>query len=65
MVLLLLDKEYGWKKQRLKKFIEHLQEEAELISVVDIIGKRADARKCVKYIKERYDIDLDKELSEI
>lgn len=54
VVLFSLETNYGWKRERLKAFVDNLHSTAEL----DIFGKSISTEQLIEHIKDRYGIDL-------
>lgn len=60
-VLYCLETCYGWKEQRLKKFLEYLHDTEELMVNPSPLHHRFNHLDNMKRMKERYNIDLNKE----
>ena len=60
-VLYAFDKTYGWKKKRLTRAFKVVND---MFKIMDAgcFGKKFNAEDNVKYIKETYGIDLEKEI---
>ena len=58
VVLYSLEINYGWKRERLKAFVNNLHSTAELACGTDIFGKSIDTEQLIAHIKNRYGIDL-------
>ena len=58
VVLFNLEINYGWKRERLKAFVNNLHSTAELVCGTDIFGKSIDTEQLIFHIKDRYGIDL-------
>lgn len=61
IVLTTLDKSYGFRKKRLKKFIKEVEAISKLMVDNPMRGE-FDAYKCVDYLKSKYGIDLRQEV---
>ena len=61
IMLTTLDKTYGWRKKRLKKFIKEVEAMSKLMVDNPMRGE-FDAYKCEEYLKNKYGIDLRKEV---
>lgn len=59
LVLCVLDKDYGWRKKRLRAFTEHFKEFSAFVDMGKILGNQIDTWTCVEYIKDKYNIDLE------
>lgn len=60
-VLITLDKSYGFKKQRLKSFLDQLHATCDLMNEPTVLTHRWTVDDNIKYLKDKYDIDLTKE----
>ena len=60
-VLKTLETCYGWKEQRLKQFIQHLHDTEDLMVNPSPLHHRFTHLDNEKYMKETYNIDLEKE----
>lgn len=58
VVLFSLETNYGWKRDRLKAFVNNLHSTAELASGTDIFGKSISTEQLIEHIRDRYGIDL-------
>lgn len=58
VVLFSLETNYGWKRDRLKAFVDNLHSTAELASGTDIFGKSISTDQLIEHIRDRYGIDL-------
>ena len=58
VVLYSLEINYGWKRERLKAFVNNLHSTAELACGTDIFGKTIDTEQLISHIRDRYGIDL-------
>ena len=58
VVLYSLEINYGWKRDRLRAFVNNLHSTAELACGTDIFGKSIDTEQLISHIKDRYGIDL-------
>ena len=58
VVLYSLEINYGWKRDRLRSFVNNLHSTAELACGTDIFGKSIDTEQLIAHIKDRYGIDL-------
>lgn len=61
IVLITLEKTYGWKSKRLHDFIEAVNDMTKVLDK-STFRKSTDAEDAVKYIKNTYGIDLVNEL---
>ena len=61
MVLYTFDKNYGWKKKRLRKLFDSVND---MFKIMDsgCYGKTFNAVDIVDYVKKHYDIDLEEEI---
>lgn len=65
MVIKVLDDEYGWKKQRLQKFIENFTKHTIGFEDVDPYGERyAEMSDYAEYFKDQYGIEFSDEQME-
>ena len=58
VVLYSLEINYGWKRDRLRAFVNNLHSTAELACGTDIFGKSIDTEQLISHINDRYGIDL-------
>ena len=65
VVLYSLEINYGWKRDRLRSFVNNLHSTAELACGTDIFGKSIDTEQLISHIKNRYGIDLRSEVKEL
>ncbi len=61
IMLTTLDKSYGFRKKRLKKFIKEVEAMSRLMVDNPMRGE-FDAYQCEEYLKSKYGIDLRKEV---
>ena len=61
VMLTTLDKTYGFRKKRLRKFIKEVEAMSRLMVDNPMRGE-FDAYKCEEYLKNKYGIDLRKEV---
>lgn len=61
VMLTTLDKTYGWRKKRLRRFIKEVEAISKLM-VNSTMRSDFDAYKCEEYLKDRYGIDLREEV---
>ena len=61
IMLTTLDKSYGFRKKRLKKFIKEVEAMSRLMVDNPMRGE-FDAYKCMDYLKDKYEIDLREEV---
>ena len=61
IMLTTLDKSYGWRKKRLKKFIKEVDAISRLMVDNPMRGE-FDAYKCADYLQDRFGIDLRQEV---
>ena len=61
VMLTTLDKTYGWRKKRLKKFIKEVDAMSRLMVDNPMRGEFG-TYKCVDYLQDKYEIDLRKEV---
>lgn len=61
VMLATLDKTYGWRKKRLRRFIREVEAISKLM-VNSTMRSDFDAYKCVEYLRDRYGIDLRQEV---
>ena len=61
IVLTTLDKSYGFKKKRLRKFIKEVEAMSRLMVDNPMRGE-FDAYKCMDYLEDKYEIDLREEV---
>ena len=61
MVLYTFDKNYGWKKKRLRRLFDSVND---MFKIMDsgCYGKTFNAVDIVDYVKKHYDIDLEEEI---
>ena len=59
-VLLTLERDYGWKRKRLKKFIANLQGWNDIMSQPTELTKTWTTNDNIRYFQEKYSIDLRK-----
>lgn len=57
-----LNKEFGFGDQRLKRFLSGVSSQF-VIMECGILGTKYNPLDCLKYLNDRYDIDVDKEFS--
>lgn len=62
-VLITLEKSYGFKKQRLKTFLDQLHATCDLMDKPTGLTHRWTVDDNIKYLKDKYDIDLKKEFT--
>lgn len=62
LVLFTLDKQYGFRKRRLWRFLGEMTASDKLLTD-GIFGKKANNEELLGYLKDRYYIDLEKELT--
>ena len=60
-VMIVHEKNDGWKDIRQKRFIENLKDYLSLMHSKDFFGREWDNDENIDYIKDRYGIDLRKE----
>lgn len=60
-VMVTLEQWYGWKEERLKKFVEHIHDTEDLMVKPSPLHHRFTHLDNLKHIKEKYNIDLRKE----
>lgn len=65
VVLFNLEINYGWKRDRLKAFVNNLHSTAELATDADIFGKSISTEQLISHIKDRYGIDLRAEIGKM
>lgn len=65
VVLFSLETNYGWKRDRLKNFVDNLHSTADLACGTDIFGKSIDTEQLISHIKDRYGIDLRAEVKKM
>lgn len=58
VVLFNLEINYGWKRDRLRAFMNNLHSTADLACGTDIFGKSIDTEQLISHIRDRYGIDL-------
>lgn len=61
VMLTTLDKSYGWREKRLRKFIKEIEVIVKLM-VSNSTRHGLDAYKCEEYLKNKYGIDLRQEV---
>ena len=61
VMLTTLDKSYGWREKRLRKFIKEVEVIVKLMVDNPMRGE-FDAYQCEEYLKNKYGIDLRKEV---
>lgn len=61
VVLVTLDKTYGFKGKRLKRFIQDVEANFKLI-IDNSFATKTDTQTYIDYIKDKYGIDLDEEI---
>ena len=61
VMLTTLDKSYGFRKKRLKKFIKEVEAMSKLMVDNPMRGE-FDTYKCMDYLKDKYEIDLREEV---
>lgn len=61
--LCVLNREYGFGMKRLKRFLDSVNSEFEIMDG-GFLGRNYDPLDCLKFLKEKYEIDVDKELNE-
>ena len=61
VMLTTLDKSYGWREKRLRKFIKEIEVIVKLM-VSNSTRHGLDAYQCEEYLKNKYGIDLRKEV---
>ena len=61
VMLTTLDKSYGWREKRLRRFINEIEAIVKLM-VSNSTRCGLDAYKCEEYLKSKYGIDLRKEV---
>ena len=61
VMLTTLDKTYGWRKKRLKRFIKEVEAMSRLMVDNPMRGE-FDAYKCMDYLEDKYGIDLREEV---
>lgn len=61
IMLTTLDKSYGFRKNRLRKFIKEVEAMSRLM-VDNTMRGEFDAYKCMDYLEDKYEIDLRKEV---
>ena len=57
VVLVTLEINYGWKKDRLNKFISALNATAELACKTNIFGNEVDTDDLIQHLVDKYGID--------
>ena len=57
VVLVTLEINYGWKKDRLTKFISALNATAELAAKTNLFGKEVDTNDLIDHLIEKYGIN--------
>ena len=57
VVLVTLEINYGWKKDRLTKFINALNATAELAAKTNLFGKEVDTNDLIDHLIEKYGIN--------
>lgn len=62
-VLITLEKSYGFKKQRLKTFLDQLHATCDLMDKPTGLTHRWTVDDNIKYLKDKYDIDLKNEFT--
>ncbi len=60
-VMVTLEQWYGWKEERLTKFVEHIHDTEDLMVKPSPLHHRFTHLDNLKHIKEKYNIDLIKE----
>ena len=53
----------GWRKKRLLRFFKEMAQVYEFMRSGIMNGQKFDCDDCIRFIKEKYDIDLIKEIS--
>lgn len=61
--LCVLNREYGFGMKRLKRFLDSVNSEFEIMDG-GFLGRNYDPLDCLKFLKDKYEIDVDKELNE-
>ncbi len=56
-----LNRENGFGAKRLQRFLDSVASEFEIMNC-GILGRKYDPLDCLKFLKEKYKIDVDKEL---
>ncbi len=57
-----LNREYGFGVKRLQRFLDSVNSEFEIMNN-GFLGRKYDPLDCLKFLKDKYKIDLDKELN--
>ena len=60
--MVILNRENGFGAKRLERFLESVTSEFEIMNR-GILGKKYDPLDCLKFLKDKYEIDVDKELN--
>lgn len=61
--MVILNREYGFGMKRLKRFLDSVNSEFEIMDG-GFLGRNYDPLDCLKFLKDKYEIDVDKELNE-
>lgn len=62
VILTNLEINYGWRRDRLRAFMNNLHSAAELACGTDIFGKQVDTENLIDHIKNKYGIDCREEV---
>ena len=62
VVLSNLEINYGWKRDRLKGFVNNLHSAAELACGTNVMGNKLDTSTLIQHYKNKYGIDCRKEV---
>lgn len=63
-ILFIFDKRYGWRGKRLKRLIYDLQESVCFFET-EFAGAKPDPNTCIDYIRDKYGIDLKREVEKL
>ena len=62
VVLFSLETNYGWKRERLKAFVDKLHSTAELACNTDVFGNKIDTEIIIQHLIDKYGIDCREEV---
>lgn len=62
VVLFSLETDYGWKRDRLRRFMDNLHSTAELASGTDVFGNKIDTEIIIQHLIDKYGIDCREEV---
>lgn len=65
VVLVTLDKDYGWKEKRLREFLSSLESQAVLLRLGECLGKSVQIEDMISYLHSTYNLNMKEEVKKL